>query len=79
MPLDYEHEVRKEAMRRMEEGTPLAKAMVQALQDMETKMTYFTDLGQFRKRAKKICKQSFFTILKANCGFLFQHCALPEI
>ena len=39
--LDYELEVRREAMNRMEDGTPLHKALDQAMKDPETKMKYF--------------------------------------
>ena len=48
--LDYELEERKDAMNRMEDGTPLVKALAQAIKDPEVKMKFFTDPVQFRKR-----------------------------
>ena len=55
--LDYELEVRREAMRRMEDGTPLAQALAQAQRDPETKMKFFTDPVQFNKRVLMEVKQ----------------------
>ena len=55
--LDYELEVRKDAMSRMEDGTPLVKALAQAIKDPEVKMKFFTDPVQFRKRVTQESQQ----------------------
>ena len=54
--LDYELEVRKDAMKRMEDGTPLVKALKLAMKCPEVKMKFFTDPVQFNKRVRDFSK-----------------------
>ena len=51
--LDYDLEMRKEIMRRMEKGTTMKAALKAVPADSEVKMKYFTDPVQFKLKRKK--------------------------
>ena len=51
--LDYELEMRKEMMTRMEKGTSLKQALKDVRADPEVKMKYLTDPVQFKLRKKR--------------------------
>ena len=51
--LEYDLEMRKEMMARVEDGTTLKKALKEVPADPEVKMKYFTDPVQFKIRKKR--------------------------